>query len=120
MEEIGKDTYKLSDTEILEKKGKEWRIIYPLKKDLSKPFQSDNIQWFNLITGGSIKRLLNLGLILIVIFFVMWSYNNDIQECKVLIEEQNLIYGDFNSDIPIIEYEELEYSIFVPTKDSSS
>ena len=121
MEQLSGTTYKLSDKEILEKKGSEWRIVYPIKKDPDKSFfKKDNILWFNFLTGGSISRLVQLGVILVLLSFLMWSYSHDIEECRELIERNNLLYPR-NPLIPIIEYdEELLYNISVSPQDTSS
>ncbi len=120
MEKLNESTYKLSQNETLEKKGSEWRVIYPIKKDINKPFGKGNINWFNFLTGGSIKRLIQLAIILILLVFLMWSYNHDIAECREYVERTNLIYGS-QFVTPDISYDEnLQYNLFIPPQDTSS
>ena len=62
-----------------------WKIVYPIKKDLDKPYTLDNIHWKNLLTGGGWFKLLVTIFIFAIIIFSVWAYLNDTKICRELI-----------------------------------
>jgi len=84
-----------------EKKG-DYRIVYPVKKNLDKPFKKGNIHWFNLITGGSWNKLLATVFIVVMIILLAWSYHHDNAACME-------IYNDISKTCDICQsYKNLE------------
>ncbi len=63
------------------KKG-EFRLIYPIKKDIDKPYGLNNMNWFNFFTGGSWNKLFTLGFIIFMIIFLAWTYQHDVEAYK--------------------------------------
>jgi len=67
-----------------------YRIVYPIKKDITKGFTLENINWKNLLLGGSWGKFFTFLLVLLLILGVAWSYKHDTQECFNLIENKTL------------------------------
>ena len=70
-----------------------WAIVYPLKKDITKPFYIQeekkwNINFKNLLLGGSWFNLIKTLLIIGIILLVMYSYKHDMSVCIQYANEQ--------------------------------
>ena len=79
-EKIRENLYILGD----EKKG--YRIVHPFKKDLNKPYSKDNLNWKNIILGGGWENVIKIVIIIALVLFAGWSYQNDTAECTELLE----------------------------------
>lgn len=53
-------------------------IVYPLKKDLSKPFSPGNMNWKALLIGGSWGKFMGNTFFMLLILSLAWSYSHDI------------------------------------------
>lgn len=69
---------KLDEGIYLKKNKGKYSLIYPIKKDLSKPFKKGNIDWKN-VWGIRNKQWLTTIFILAIIFFSIWAYKHDIE-----------------------------------------
>jgi hypothetical protein len=70
-------------------------IVYPIKKDLSKPFSKDNTNWKHLFFGGSILRFLFSSSWVLIILFAAWSYSHDIAAYKLVYEHPGCFVRDY-------------------------
>jgi hypothetical protein len=128
LEEVKKETYKLDKNTYLQKIKAGYRLIYPPKKDITKPLTTDNINWFNMLTGGSIPRLITLLCILFLILFISWGYSIDTRTCRELMANPYKICGSpqggFIAKLPnlnltsLIEEVDNEHSLSIPTSDN--
>jgi|TARA_R100000093_G_scaffold71653_1_gene48215 hypothetical protein len=61
------------------------KIVYPIKKDLDKPYSRDNIHLKRLLIGDWNKLI---GLVVFVVFLLLLSfaYYHDTSECRAIIE----------------------------------
>jgi len=70
----------VDDIEVcLKKSGDSFRIVHPIKKDLDAPLSLKNINWKNLIAGGSWKNLGMVAMIITVILGVLNEYSTNIR-----------------------------------------
>lgn len=60
----------------------DYRLIYPITKDISQPFTFNNIHWKNFLIGGKWSNLITLIVIVSLICFSAWAYVHDQKECK--------------------------------------
>lgn len=102
---------KLNDRQYLIKKRGKYKIIYPIKKDMNKPFGRNNIHWKNFIMGS------NFTLVLLVILLVSvsaWAYKHDIEmyqdvfedPCNYCYDYQELnLSKDFETNMPNLTWE---------------
>lgn len=82
---------------------KEWygyRVVYPIKKDLTKPATKENINWKHVFIGDW-GNFINISIFVVLLLFLAWAYNHDTQECRDLIENPEAYCSNFNSD-PVI------------------
>ena len=93
------------------KKGN-FRLIYPIKKEPDKPYSINNLDWFNLITGGGYGKLFKLVFVILMILILAWTYHHDIEAyqdvfedpCKYCQECKGTIYDNtYNIEMPDIE-----------------
>jgi len=75
MEKIKENLYQLSQNQQLVKKGKNWRIIYPIKN------RDGSINKKNLLIGNTTEFIFTMFMIGIIIFLV-FSYYNDTAACR--------------------------------------
>lgn len=92
MIKIKEGLYKLNDSQHLKKNKDSWNIIHHPKKDMGKPFSSDNINWRNLLIGGSWKSFFWIVAGLCILLFIVWSYAHDTEECRKLLENPPVCY----------------------------
>jgi len=64
-----------------------WRVVHPLKKDISKPFSWSNINWKNLLTGGDTLGFFITLFWVASLLFICWAYAHDTAACRKLISE---------------------------------
>lgn len=58
-----------------------WRVVKPIKKDLSRPFSfTNNINWKHFLIGDW-NRLITFLIILIIILCAAFAYRHDLQVC---------------------------------------
>lgn len=69
----------------IQKSGKGYRQVYPIKKDITKPLTFDNINWKHL-TIKSWSNLFVLILIFGLLAFGVYAYQHDTAECREIIE----------------------------------
>jgi len=87
MEKIKEDLYV--------KKGRfGYRIVYPIKKDIDKPFTQDNINWKHLLIGDW-TRLISTSLILLLIMFGIFSYSYDTEMCRDVLSNPCPYFEDY-------------------------
>lgn len=69
------------------KKGKHtnYRVIYPIKKELDKPFSKENFNWKNFIYGGLENTLVLLFILFLTLTF-FYIYNHDTKEMQKVVE----------------------------------
>ncbi len=85
IERINEKTYKLETDQYLQKIKDKYRIIYPIKKDLSKPFKKGNIRWKNLILGDVSTTMVTM-IIIFSLLIVSFSYKDTVEKCNDLAE----------------------------------
>ena len=85
MKEIKKDVYQIEGNQYLKKFKGGWTIISPIKKDITKPLAINNIDWFNMITGGSIANLIKVLIILFLLVGISWSYASETKMYREMI-----------------------------------
>lgn len=95
IEQINDNTYKIKDGCYL--KGD--RIIYPIKKDITKPFTKDNVHWKNFLIGGSWKKFFVYMWIVVMALLLMWTYSIDTKECRELMENPMQICSKISSSL---------------------
>ena len=94
--------YKLEDGLYLNKKGKKYNLVYPPKKDKSKPFAKGNIAWKNLLIGKSWFDII----IILLLLFSAWAYQRDTSECRAILSNPSKICGgyDFNTTVDLTNF----------------
>jgi len=58
----------------LKGKGTNWRVVHPIKVD-------GEINWKNLLLGGSWGNVIKVAIIVGIILFIAWSYKQDMANC---------------------------------------
>ena len=88
-----------------------YKVVYPIKKDLTKPLSFDNINWKNLLIGS----WKTFGIFLLILFFLFLLYKAYYKEvvipCKEIMEnpcEYCMLSSPFSSFLP--DSETLEFS----------
>jgi hypothetical protein len=102
------------------KSGKPYGRVYPIKKDIDKPLNFENINWFNALTGGSWFNVFIIVMyILSVIFMIYWATSNveklvscfdsigNLEVCKKTYGGDNLFLNFTKSDFFIGNYSEI-------------
>lgn len=81
------------------------RIVYPIKKDLDKPYSLENINWFNFLVGGSWGKFISTMLVIILVLFSIWAYKHDTKFCHELAKNPSSLCNQIAvySGIPIQE-----------------
>lgn len=81
-----------SGEEIFIKKGWDgYRVCYPNKKDLTKPFSKENAHWKNIIYGGHWSYIFKLIIFLILLYFFVQMYLQDTEICREFVENWETI-----------------------------
>jgi hypothetical protein len=58
-----------------------WKVVYPIKEDVSKPFSfKNNVNWKRLFIG-SWGRFLTLVFIILMLIFLLYAYKHDMNVC---------------------------------------
>ncbi len=57
----------------LKKDGKNYRVVHPIKND------DGSINWFNLITGGSLKNLIVVGVVVLILIGLLFEYSSNVK-----------------------------------------
>ena len=68
----------LGEKVYLKKDGKNYRVVHPIKND------DGSINWFNLFTGGSLKNLIVVGVIVLILIGLLFEYSSNVK----LLQEQ--------------------------------
>lgn len=61
-----------------------YRVVYPNRIDLSKPFQKGNIHWQNVI--GQWHFWVKGILFLLVLYFFVQMYKSDVKQCREFVQ----------------------------------
>lgn len=88
-----------------------YKIVYPIKKNLQKPFSLNNMHWKNFLLGGSWENAVTVIIIIALLLFISWSYNYETAECRKFIENPrawclNVSSNDYYS----FPYNEINFS----------
>lgn len=90
--------HKLKDGVYLRKEKDNYRLIYPVKKDLSQPFSFKNIHWKNFI---GIQNWLST-LIIILVIVMSLTYMRDTELCREIVANPYKICG-YQFGVPLNE-----------------
>lgn len=88
---------------------KEYRVIYPIKKDMDKPFGLDNIdwkgKWKNIWLGGSWRKFFQTLFVILIILASVLAYRHDTAACfKILQDPQSICnYRYYGSNLALNE-----------------
>jgi hypothetical protein len=76
-------TEKIKDNLYVQKtKFGDYRVVYPIVKDIEQPFSFNNIHWKNFLIGGRWSNVLTLIFIVGLIMFSAWAYKTDMKSCE--------------------------------------
>jgi len=64
-----------------------YRVVYPIKKELDKPFSRKNAHWKNILIGGHWSRPLKLLLFLIALYLFTQMYLADTKLCRDFVQQ---------------------------------
>jgi len=64
-----------------------YRVVYPIKKDLNNSLNRNNINWYNLLTGGSIWKLIKVVLFVALIILSVIAYQYDVGAYEKTVKE---------------------------------
>ena len=124
LDEIKPNLFKIDEKTHLKKTKSEYKLIFPVKDSKGKT------NWKNLLIGG---RWSNLAVVIIIIFllaFISWSYDNDVKVYREFYEDVSanvyLICGkpttNFMGDLPnlseLMGEVDNEYSLSIPSSDN--
>jgi len=70
----------------------EYRVVYPIKKDLNKKFTFKNTNWKNFIYGGMENTLMVLFIVLLTLGF-FYVYYHDTSEMQKVVENPCMYCG---------------------------
>lgn len=91
----------------------EYRVVYPIKKDLDKSFTWDNIHWKNLCLGSGWGNIITLAVFLLVVSLMAYGYAHDTELCRdVKANPQKYIYGWDGNNMENIDPSEINLSAF--------
>ena len=96
-----------------------YSIKYPVKKDEDMGLVKGNIDWRNLLLGGSWFNFSKTLVVIFIILFALWSYNNDISECTEFLDTYTIIDTGTNLICykNIIDFEQSnEYDLLIPSQ----
>jgi len=77
---------KIRDNLYIRKGWDGYRVVHPTKKDLTKPFSLNNINWKNFLVGGHWSYPLKLLFVLIVLYLFVQMYLADTKTCREFVE----------------------------------
>ena len=60
-----------------------WGVVYPIKND------DGSVNYYNLITGGKLIRLIMLLGMIFIILGVAYEYNINLEHCTKIMEDYN-------------------------------
>ena len=61
-----------------------WGVVYPNKND------DGSINWFNLLTGGSLLRLFIVIIIVLLVIGLAYEYMGNLSQCQIAFDYYNL------------------------------
>lgn len=86
---------KIRDDLYIKKGWDGYRVVYPNRKDLNKPFNfKDNCNWKNILFGGHWSWSLKLLLFLIALYFFVQMYLHDTALCREYVKEYEQKFND--------------------------
>lgn len=121
-EQVKPNLHKLNENQYLKETKHGFQIIYPVAKDVSKPFRKGNINYTNLILGGSWVRFITLLAILGLLFFSTWAYSTDLETCRKIIASQNKDYNpyfDYTLNLSLYNTSNNDFNISIPAQDNA-
>jgi hypothetical protein len=59
-----------------------WRRVYPIKKDMNRPFGKGNVNWLNFLIGGSWGNFMFILFVIIIVLLGVYGYTRDTGLCK--------------------------------------
>jgi len=95
---------KIRDELYIKKGWDGYRVVYPIKKDTSKPYtidkKWDNVHWRNLLYGGHWSRPIKVLLFLLALYLFVQAYKSDTATCREFVENIGEVCAkyDFNLD----------------------
>lgn len=96
----------INNEEICLKKG--WdghRVVYPWKKDLSKPYSWANMNWKNFLIGGHWSRPLKMFLFLVVLYLFAQMYLSDTATCREYVSNFSSYCPCYSQNVTITQKE---------------
>jgi hypothetical protein len=112
LKEIKNNLFKINDSTYLKKSKLGYSLIYPAKKDLFQPLKSGNINWKNLLIGGSWINFIAIFAVVFLLLFISWGYRHDMAECMKIIEDPYSICQPnriTNPEYELINLSEINY-----------
>ncbi len=98
LEEVKKGTYKLKEGQYLQKVKDKYRVIYPIKKDITKKFKKGNIDWKNFILGDVTQTVI-MTILIISLMVVVIDYKSTVERCEDLVKDPCGYCAKINSPI---------------------
>jgi len=99
-----------------------WRRIYPIKKDMGKPFGFGNINWFNMIAAGSWGNLFFILFVLAMVLISSYGYYTDTNLNRQLMADdafafswcsnRTRIIAGYVSGVNVSDWGDDEYNTF--------
>lgn len=90
-------TEKIRDDLYIKKGWDGYRVVYPTKNDLTKPFSFNNINWKNFLTGGHWSYSLKLLIFIMALYFFVQMYNYDTAICREYASNFEEMFKNFSS-----------------------
>ena len=89
-------------------KGGGYKQVFPLKKIPSLPFRKDNINWKNLLLGGSWENFAKVFGILILILLCAYAYRHDMAGYYKILDDPYAFCANVTID-PVVSIYFAEY-----------
>ena len=61
-----------------------WSIVYPIKKDVDKPFRFGNINWKHLLFGSTLN-LIQTTIFIGILLLLVYGYQKDTETCREIM-----------------------------------
>lgn len=73
----------------IKKSGLGFKVVKPIKLDINLPFRKGNINWKNLIAGGSWYNLIGIGVVVISVVLILLDYSHAIKTANECLNQTN-------------------------------
>lgn len=80
------ENIKLDESTYVGKDKFGYKIINPIRKNLELPFQKGNINWKNLLVGGSWFNIVKLLILLLILGSIIYGYMLNTNECREMVK----------------------------------